>query len=100
MGRQSKSTLLILIITFALMVPEAYAMNGWLKNYLQGMDQLLMVFWKMIYYWTWLVIPKFILCNYFYDVGKDIYDKAKLLEDDASVKIYKSECKKGVDRYF
>ena len=59
-----------------------------------------MVFWKLIYFWTWLVIPKFVLCDYFYDIGKDLYDKAKLKDDDASKKIYKSECKKGVQRYF
>ena len=68
------------------------------------MDQLVMLDWKLIYYWTWLWVPRLVVCRWFYDLGDRFYKKSDdtsyLLKDAASVTKYKSECKKGFDQYF
>ena len=92
------TTLIIFVMMMALLVPEAAAMNTWLKNYLTGMDQLMMLAWRNIYYYTWLIIPKWMICAYFWDLGKDFYDKASLV--DGQDDLYKEECKKGMQRYY
>ena len=93
-----KPSTLILICVCALLVSESMAMNTWLKNYLTGMDQLMMLAWRNIYFYTWLIIPKWIICAYFWDTGKRFYDKANII--DGQDDLYKDQCKKGLQQYY
>ena len=71
---------LILLLTVALLFQEASAMNQWLKNYLTGMDQLMMLAWRNIYFYTWLIFPKWLICGYFWDLGTKLYPNAIIIE--------------------
>ena len=60
------------------------------------MDQLLLLAWRNIYYYTWLILAEWILCTWFYDLGNiliptTIVSTAETLQD---------ECNNGVKQYF
>ena len=92
------TTLIIFVMMMALLAPEATAMNTWLKNYLTGMDQLMMLVWRNIYFYTWLIAPKQLICSMFWDFGADFYDKAALVAGQDE--IYKEQCKIGMQQYY
>ena len=71
---KSSRTGFFALVILALMVQESYALNAWLTSYLEGMDQLVLLAWRNIYYYTWLVLPRWVLCAYFFDLGKMLFD--------------------------
>ena len=96
----SKVTLL-LVLMCALLVPEAAAatppaLKAWLEGYLAAMDQLVILPWRYIYYYTWLIIPRFVLCGWFPDLGSLFYSFTPT-SDEA---IRKANCNAGVTMYF
>ena len=71
---KSSRTGFFALVILALMIQESYALNAWLTSYLEGMDQLVLLAWRNIYYYTWLVLPRWVLCAYFFDLGKMLLD--------------------------
>ena len=97
----SKVTLLLVIIC-ALLSSEAAAatppaLKAWLEGYLAAMDQLVLLPWRYIYYYTWLILPRFVLCGYFPDLGSLFYPDFTPTSDIA---IRKANCNEGVTRFY
>ncbi len=93
--------LMALMLMFALASatePLASTIYGqWLISYLQGFDQLLVsFFWKNIYYYTWLILPQWILCYYFNDLGTMLLPTTIVSAADVLI----DECWKGVSQYY
>ena len=93
---KASRTGLFALVILALMVQESYALNAWLTSYLEGMDQLVLLAWRNIYYYTWLVLPRWVLCAYFFDLGKMLFDYTQTVTDDELIE----ECYTGVSNYF
>ena len=82
----------------ALLIPDAQAMNKWLYNYLTGMDQLMMIPWKYIFYYTWLILPRWVMCSWFNDLGlKYILTDVTASSSDSTMQ---KNCEAGVKNYF
>ena len=96
--KTSKVAFLMVVLICALLTSDANAMNQWLYNYLTGMDQLMMIPWKYIFYYTWLILPRWILCTWFNDLGlKYVLTDVNKSSSDSEMK---ATCEDGVKDYF
>ena len=95
--KTSKVTLLILVLVFALFADDTSATNAWLENYLTGMDQLMMLPWRYIFFYTWLILPQWGLCTFFYSMGTDLIPNVTAT---SSEELQIQNCKDGVKFYF
>ena len=93
----SKVTLLSLVLIYALLIPDVVAVNEWLENYLEGMDQLLMIPWKYIFFYTWLILPRWVLCEWFNDIIIKHIIKVPKTSSSSDIK---QNCQEGVKDYF
>ena len=98
----SFATLLALVLIFSEVraaIDETNPAWLWFKNYLTGMDLLLIGhLWKYIYYYTWLILAKFVMCTWFADLGSMFVPGADAGTLTAEEKTEK--CNKGLDQYY
>ena len=98
----SRTTLLVLVLMIAQTVsaftPDVTSPYWiWFMRYLEGMDQLLLLAWKNIYYYTWLVLAQWILCTWFCHYG------AMFVPDvtaDSCTAELQAECNTGITQYY
>ena len=94
------------LLAMVLIVSQAQAMTIdrtnpawiWFESYLTGMDLLLMLVWKQIYYYTWLILAQWIMCTWFSDLGSMFVpgsESGTVTKEEMSV-----YCNAGVENYF
>ena len=93
---KAQRTGLFALVLLALMVSESYALSWWVQSYLEGVDELILLAWRNIYYYTWLILPRWIMCAYFYDTGSRLFDFTQTEDDDTLKEI----CYEGVKQYY
>ena len=81
----------------ALTIDTASPYWQWFMLYLEGMDELLLLAWRNIYYYTWLVLAQWILCTWFCQYGAMFIPDVDASECTTEMG---KDCNDGISKYF
>ena len=74
----------------------------WITDYLTSFDQLLLLPWRNIYWYTWLILCQWILCSYFPDIGTTLLGALIPggITNVDSDEVRTEQCNDGMANYF